>query len=114
MLEAFLQHAGLPKQWLSSIMSFLRGPIGFLVGRKVSPKWIKSSEGIHQGDDLSPALFALLTALLCQKLQQRNCMLNLSYTQTTAWFGSKAVLRRCRLRYWNYRASCMSMDTPQD
>ena len=33
MLEAFLQHAGLPKQCVSVIMSVLRGPIGFLVGR---------------------------------------------------------------------------------
>ena len=52
-------------------MSFLKGPIGFLVGNKVSPEWIRPGGGIRQGDTLSPALFALLTALLCRKLQQR-------------------------------------------
>ena len=66
-----LQHAGLPKQWVSVIVSFLRGPIGFLVGRKVSPERIKPSGGVRQGDTLSPAPFALPTALLCQTLQQR-------------------------------------------
>jgi hypothetical protein len=71
MLEAFLLHAGLPKQWVSVIMSFLKGPIGFLVGNKVSPEWIRPGGGIRQGDTLSPALFALLTALLCRKLQQK-------------------------------------------
>ena len=30
MLEAFLLHTGLPKQWVAVIMSFLKGPIGFL------------------------------------------------------------------------------------
>ena len=34
MLEAFLQHAGLPKQWVSVIVSFLRGPIRLSVGQK--------------------------------------------------------------------------------
>ena len=52
-------------------MSFLKGPIGFLVGNKVSPAWIRPGGGIGQGDTLSPALFALLTALLCRKLQQK-------------------------------------------
>ena len=47
MVEAFLQHAGLPKQCVSVIMSFLRGPIGFQVGRKVSPEWIRPSRGIR-------------------------------------------------------------------
>ena len=37
-LEAFLRQAGLLEQWIPVIMSFLKGPIGFLVGRKVSPE----------------------------------------------------------------------------
>ena len=71
MLEAFLLHVGLPKLWVAFIMSFLKGPIGFLVGNKVSPEWIRLAGGIRQGDTLSPALFALLAPLLCRKLQQR-------------------------------------------
>ena len=42
-----------------------------MVGRDVLPEWIRHSGGIRQGDTPSPAMFALLTALLCQKLQQR-------------------------------------------
>uniref|UniRef100_A0A7S1I8F4 Reverse transcriptase domain-containing protein n=1 Tax=Eutreptiella gymnastica TaxID=73025 RepID=A0A7S1I8F4_9EUGL len=71
MLEAFLAHAGLPKQWVAVILSFLKGPIGFLVGRRVSAEWMYPGGGIRQGDTLSPALFALITALLCRKLEQK-------------------------------------------
>ena len=49
MLEALLQHRGLPKRRVSVIESFLRGPIGFLVGGMVSPEWIKPSGGIRRG-----------------------------------------------------------------
>ena len=70
MLEAIVPHAGLPPQWVAVIIPFLKGPIGFLVCNKVSPEWIKPGGGIRQGDTLSPALFALLKALLCGRLQQ--------------------------------------------
>ena len=41
MLEAFLSNAGLPKLWVAVILSFLRGSIGFLMGRRVSSEWIQ-------------------------------------------------------------------------
>ena len=50
MLEAFPLHARVPKQWVAVIMSFLKGPIGFLVGNKVSLEWISPGGGIRQGD----------------------------------------------------------------
>ena len=52
-LEAFLLHVGLPKQWVAVIMSFIKGPIGFLVGNTVSPEWIRPGGGVRQGDTLS-------------------------------------------------------------
>ena len=71
MLGAFLHQAGLPEQWVPGIMSLLKGRIGFLMGKEVSPEWIRPGGGIRQGVTLSPALFALLSALLCRKLQQQ-------------------------------------------
>mmetsp|Transcript_10616 Transcript_10616/g.18827 ORF Transcript_10616/g.18827 Transcript_10616/m.18827 type:complete len:155 (-) Transcript_10616:713-1177(-) len=70
MLEAFLTHAGLPKRWVAVILSFLKGPIGFLVGGRVSSQWVHLGGGIREGDTPFPALFALITALLCRKLEQ--------------------------------------------
>ena len=39
-LEAFLGCAGLPKQWVGVVVDFLKGPLGLLVGRRVSETYV--------------------------------------------------------------------------
>ena len=87
MLEAFLTYAGLPRQWVAVIMGFLKGPLGFIVGRRVSETYIRSTGGIGQGDKLSPSLLVLLTSILCRKLHMElpECQVFLYADDSMVW-----------------------------
>ena len=50
--------------WVALILSFLKGPIHYLVGKQVTEVSLEPTAGIRQGDTLSPALFSLVTSLL--------------------------------------------------
>ena len=101
MLEAFLLYAGMPSQWVAVILEFLRGPLGFIVGRRVSETYIKPTGGIRQGDTLSPSLFVLLTSILCRKLSMElpQCKVFLYADDSMVWVpGTPAEVQAQTLR----------------
>ena len=68
MVRAWLKKAGLQEGWIRTLLSFLRGPISFIVGDMVTEEEIWPTGGIRQGDTLSPTLFVLLTTILCREI----------------------------------------------
>ena len=65
-----LQVAGLERHWIRMLIEFMEEELGFLIANKVSDTWIKLRGGIRQGDSLSPALFVLITAILCLMMKR--------------------------------------------
>ena len=59
------------RQWVRMLIAFMEEELGFLVTNKVAESWIRPRGGIIQGDLLSPALFALVTAILRIMLRKK-------------------------------------------
>ena len=68
MIKAWLAKAGLHDGWIRTLLSFLKGPISFIVGDMVTEEEIWPTGGIQQGDTLSPTLFVLLATILCREI----------------------------------------------
>ena len=72
LMAEFLRLLGIPEAVERLILSFLKGPLRFLVGNRLSEQELTPKSGIKQGDVLSPALFSLLTAVLVEKLRAQD------------------------------------------
>ena len=70
-IEALLNVAGMERQLVRILIAFMKEELGFLVANKVANTWIRPRGGIRQGDSLSPALFVLVTAILCIMLRKQ-------------------------------------------
>ena len=68
MVMAWLKKAGLSERWIRVLLSFLKGPMSFIIGNSITEEEIWPSGGIRQGDTLSPTIFVLLTTVLCREM----------------------------------------------
>ena len=69
-IEGVLRYVGLGEHWIRMLIEFVKEGLGFLVANKVSDTWIQTKGEIRQGDSLSPAMYAMITAVLCVMLQK--------------------------------------------
>ena len=68
--KAFFLYIGLPVPLIALILSMLTSPFIFRVGKGVVPVvQLHPKSGVPQGDQLSPALFAMVCSVLIPMLQ---------------------------------------------
>ena len=65
MIEDLLKYVQMEEHWITMLIEFMIDELRFLVGNKISSTWFKPEGGIRQGDSLSPAIYVMVTAILC-------------------------------------------------
>lgn len=112
MIEGLLRYVKMEEHWITMFVEFMKDELGFLVGNKISGTWFKPEGGIRQGDSLSPAIYVMVTAVLCIlfKKELENVVTLLYADDTLLWIPGGMEQVTVQLR----KVLCSNMQSTQD